>query len=184
LAFKFRPMKSPRAPIWTMMLRELFTHGQESAALSRLSEAAVAPPGPAESSHLRRTVLVVDDDPDIVPIVELALGHHNFETEGVTDGAAALARLRLRDYDLVVLDLGMAELDGFEVLQAIKKEMWRETPVIVLTADHSDEALARSFGYGADDFVSKPFKPIELGIRAYRLMQPQPSPMIARPPHR
>ena len=163
------------------MLRELFTRGQESTALSRTSEAAAAPPAASESFRRKRSALVVDDDPDIPPMVELALTRYDFEIEGINDGASALVRLRSRDYDLVILDLGMAELDGFELLQAMKRQRrWRDVPVIVLTADNSEEALARSFGYGADDFVTKPLKPDELGIRAYRLVEPLSSHGIPR----
>jgi DNA-binding response OmpR family regulator len=155
-------MKSPFVPIWTIMRREPVAGGQESAVLPRL---------PAETSRPKRSALVVDDDTDIPPLVELALSRYDFATEGVRDGAAALARLRSQVYDLVILDLGMAELDGFDVLHAMKRERrLREIPVIVLTADSSEQALARSFGYGADDFVTKPFKPNELGMRAYRLV--------------
>lgn len=155
------------------MLRKLFLGGQESAALSRLSEATTIPACLDESLRFKRSALIVDDDPDIPPIVRLALARFHFDMESAFDGASGLIRLRARDFDLVILDLGMADLDGFEVLQTMRKEKrWRNIPVIVLTGDDSDEALARSFGYGADDFVTKPFKPGELGIRAYRLVQP------------
>ncbi len=91
--------------------------------------------------------------PKSPPLVGLALSRYDFQTEGVSDGAAALVRLHSRVYDLVILDLGMVVLDGFEVLHAMKRERsLREIPVIVLTADRSEQALARSFGYGADDF--------------------------------
>ena len=147
--------------------------------------AAILPHDPSESFRPRGSALLVDDDPDISPLVELALAPYNLEIEGVGDGASALARLDARDYDLMILDLGMAELDGFAVLQAMKKETrWRRIPVIVLTANKSEEALARSFGCGADDFVVKPFQPNELGIRSHRLIRPLAIPLISRWPDR
>jgi len=163
-----------------MMLRELFLRDKHLEAPPRLVETAAAPPEPCEYSRQKASALVIDDDPDIPPIVELALAPYDFETEGLTDSAAALARLRSRPYDLVILDLAMAQPDGFEVLRAMKRaRSWREIPVIVLTADGSEEALARSFGYGAGDFVVKPFKLNELGLRAYRLVHPLSIPVIS-----
>jgi len=122
---------------------------------------------------VKSSALIVHDDPNIHPLVKAALSPYSVSSEGVHDGNAALARLRSHRYDLVILDLAMPELTGFDVLRALKTESaLREIPVIVLTANSSDEALARSFGYGADDFVAKPFKATQLGMRAYRLLYP------------
>lgn len=124
----------------------------------------------------KRFALVVDDDPAIPPLVELALAPYEFKVDAVPDGASALVRLRARAYDLVILDLVMVELDGFEVLQTMKRAPpLRGIPVIVLTADQSEQTVARSFGFGADDIVTKPFRLNELGMRAYRLTQPFPN---------
>lgn len=156
------------------MLQRLFPRGHESPLRPDPSETALKPANPG-----KRSALVVDDDTDIPALVELALARFDFEINGVGDGASALLRLRSRVYDLVILDLGMAELDGFEVLQVMKSDRrLRAIPVMVLTADNSEQALARSFGYGADDFVTKPFKLKELGMRAYRLAQPLSSHLI------
>jgi DNA-binding response OmpR family regulator len=119
------------------------------------------------------SALVVDDDPEILPLVKAALSRYAISCDGVNDGASALERIRTHSYDLVLLDLALGGLAGFDVLLALRKdERFREIPVIVLTGNESDEALARSFGYGADDFVLKPFRPNELGMRAYRLLHP------------
>jgi DNA-binding response OmpR family regulator len=148
-------------------------HSQQAEMLSRLSEAASPILGWCKWKVRKLSALVVDDDPDIPPLVELALGRYTISSDNTRDGASAMARLRSGIYDLVILDLGLAGLTGFEVLQALKKESkLREIPVIVLTGNDSEEALARSFGYGADDFVLKPFKSNELGMRAYRLLYP------------
>jgi DNA-binding response OmpR family regulator len=119
------------------------------------------------------TALVVDDDPDIADIVSVALGPYGIEVESVHDGVQAISRLKSQTYDLLVLDLGITGLDGFGVLQHIRDvPALNALPVLVLTADGSDEAIARSFGYGADDFVVKPVKLHELGMRSYRLLYP------------
>jgi DNA-binding response OmpR family regulator len=117
--------------------------------------------------------LVVDDDPAISPLVEVALNRFAISSESVHDGAAALSRLRAQRFDLVILDLGMPGVSGLEVLRALKaEERFKQIRVIVLTASDNEESLARSFGYGADDFIAKPFKKNELGMRAYRLLYP------------
>ena len=119
------------------------------------------------------SALVVDDDPEILPLVKAALSRYSISCDGVNDGAGAMDQLRTHSYDLVLLDLAMEGLAGFDVLLSLKKDArYREIPVIVLTGNESDEALARSFGYGADDFILKPFRPNELGMRAYRLLHP------------
>jgi two-component system cell cycle response regulator CtrA len=119
-------------------------------------------------------VLIADDDPNVGPLVSAALRPYDIHTEAVGSGEDALNRLRMRKYDLVVLDLEMADIHGFEVLRALRDlpRYKKPVPVLILTANTSDDALARSFGYGADEFVKKPFDLRELGVRAFRLIRP------------
>ena len=155
------------------MLLALRRHCHRSAVISRLIRASARVHAWCKWRTLAPSALVVDDDPDILPLVKAALSPYSVSSEGVDHGTAALARLRSHRYDLVILDLKMPELTGFDVLRVLKTEArLREIPVIVLTSNASDEALARSFGYGADDFVAKPFKATQLGMRAYRLLYP------------
>lgn len=140
-----------------------------------MADAFTAPTPRQELSPSRRgpSVLVVDDDTNIPPLVESALARYDFKIECVSDGESALLRLHSQVYDLVILDLGMTGLNGLEVLQTMKsKPRLRRVPVIVLTSDDSEGALARSFGYGAADLITKPFKLHDLGMRAYRLVHP------------
>ena len=155
------------------MLHSLCSQFQGSAVLSRLGEVTTKLSSRRKWRPVQPTALVVDDDPDIAPLVMAALEPYGVLSEAVRDGATALARLRAHRFDLVILDLAMDGLNGFDVLQTLKTQpRLRAIPVIVLTADLRDESLARSFGYGADDFIVKPFKPTELGMRAYRLLFP------------
>jgi DNA-binding response OmpR family regulator len=156
---------------------------QKSETLSRLSAASLDPIlGWCKWRARKPVALVVDDDPEILPLVKAALSRYAISCEGVNDGASAMERLRTHSYDLVLLDLSMEGLAGFDVLLALKKDArFREIPVIVLTGNESDEALARSFGYGADDFVLKPFRSNELAMRAYRLLNPLTSRQPATP---
>src|SRR5579862_6731097 len=100
------------------------------------------------------SALIADDDPDIHPLVATALKPFHFRTETVASGADALVRLRALRYDLVVLDLEMIGVHGFDVLRALRElPLYERVPVLVLTANSTDDAIARSFGYGADEFV-------------------------------
>ena len=117
-------------------------------------------------------VLLVDDDPDVAPLVEAALKPFQVEMDAVASGAEALALAQDSAYQLLVLDLALADVHGLELLQRLKAHSrLKHVRVLVLTANTSAEALARSFGYGADDFVRKPFDPQELGMRAFRLLR-------------
>jgi DNA-binding response OmpR family regulator len=119
------------------------------------------------------SVLIADDDPNVAPLVVAALKPYHIHTEAVTGGADALARLRERTFNLVVLDLEMAGIHGFDVLRALREiPRYERVPVLILTANGSHEAIARSFGHGADEFVKKPFDISELGLRAFRLIRP------------
>jgi DNA-binding response OmpR family regulator len=119
------------------------------------------------------TALIVDDDPDIAPLVDAAFRPFDIRTEAVSGGADALLHLYTHPYDLVVLDLAMGDVPGFDVLRSLRETRLKTNlPVLVLTADGSHEAIARSFGYGADEFVKKPFDLHELGMRAFRLIYP------------
>jgi two-component system, sensor histidine kinase and response regulator len=141
----------------------------------------LAPSGPPQSCSewlrfpqvLGPSVLVVDDDPDIPPLVDAAFSPFHIRIDWVPSGLEALDRLQQRMYDLVVLDLVMEDLHGFDVLRHLRAEpRFKNLKVLILTADVSHEALARSFGHGADDFVKKPFDLHELAIRAFRLIRP------------
>lgn len=124
---------------------------------------------PKAPAHAR--ALVVDDDPDVPELVGLALAQFNIATDVAATGADALARLKRERYDLIILDLRMDEIGGFDILQALRRRPHQaRTPVLVLTSDDSCDALARSFGYGADDLVTKPFDIRKLGLRASRLL--------------
>jgi len=166
-------MKRAQIAVKKSMLQPHRPLSKTSEVLSRLSRAASPILGWCKRRARKPLALALDDDPSIPPLVELALNRFSISCDSVNDGASAMARLRARTYDLAILDLGMEGPTGFDVLLTLKKEAGlRKIPVIVLTGDHSDEALARSFGYGADDFVVKPFNPNELGMRAYRLLYP------------
>jgi DNA-binding response OmpR family regulator len=148
-----------------------------SRAFSRIIEfdsiPMLAPERSAGREERRRSVLVIDDDPEVAPLVRCAMDRYQIVTETAYGGPEGLARIQSRTPDLVLLDLGMPSLDGFSVLRILKADAWlSRLPVIVLSGNSEEFALARSFGYGADDYVTKPFRPSEVAMRAYRLLHP------------
>jgi PAS domain S-box-containing protein len=111
-------------------------------------------------------VLVVDDDAVSRHVLAQALGGAGLATAVVTSGADALAWLQRSTPSLVLLDLVMPPPDGFDVLHAIRADPRTvDVPVVVLTALDSDDDIAKAFEMGADDFVRKPFRPVELVAR-------------------
>jgi PAS domain S-box-containing protein len=116
--------------------------------------------------NLREPVLVVDDDAVSRRILKQALANAGLAMELADSGAAALAWLEHHVPSLVLLDLVMPPPDGFAVLAALRRDPRTEdVPVVVLTALDSDADVAHAFELGADDFVKKPFRPVELVAR-------------------
>ncbi|MFK0692207.1 response regulator [Mesorhizobium sp. IMUNJ 23033] len=108
-------------------------------------------------------ILVADDDPHIREIICFALEKAGMKTVSVSDGAAALQAIERRAPDLVVLDIGMPEMDGLEVCRRLRQHS--DVPVLFLSA--RDEEIDRILGLemGGDDYVTKPFSPRELVAR-------------------
>ena len=108
-------------------------------------------------------VLLVDDDSDLLDVTSYALRREGFDVIGATDGLQALRRWTVDQPDVVVLDVGLPKLSGFEVLRRIEQN--GSTPVILLTALRSEDDIVKGFRLGADDYVTKPFSPRELTMR-------------------
>jgi two-component system, OmpR family, KDP operon response regulator KdpE len=109
-------------------------------------------------------VLVVDDDPQLLRALRITLAAQEFRVESAVDGQSALEAVVKRPPDVVVLDLGLPDLDGIEVLRRIRQES--DVPVIVLSARHETPEKIRALDEGADDYVTKPFGIPELLARA------------------
>jgi DNA-binding response OmpR family regulator len=114
----------------------------------------------------RPLVLVADDDPDILMLVRLRLEREGFEVVGAFDGQTALDLALERAPDVAVLDVTMPRLDGYEVTRRLRgHDGTRATAVILLTARVQETDLQEGVAAGADDYVTKPFSPQELGRR-------------------
>ena len=109
------------------------------------------------------TILVVDDDQDIRELIEEILEGAGHEVTLAADGQEALNKLKRRAYDLVVLDIMMPTMSGYEVLEQIRAMPSRaSTPVIVVTAKHDPTGVMREVKGGVVDHLTKPFLPEEL----------------------
>lgn len=108
-------------------------------------------------------VLVVDDDTQILRALRTSLRAQDYDVVVAPDGETALGLAATNDLDLVVLDLGLPDIDGTEVIRRLRS--WSAVPVIVLSVRESQEEKVRAFDLGADDFVTKPFGIEELLAR-------------------
>jgi two-component system alkaline phosphatase synthesis response regulator PhoP/two-component system response regulator VicR len=110
-----------------------------------------------------QTILVVDDEPQIARLVELNLARAGYAVRLASDGAEALVKIAEERPDLVVLDVMMPRLDGFETLRRIKADpSTADLRVIMLTARSQDEDVFEGYGRGAHWYLPKPFEPDEL----------------------
>src|ERR1700736_3432870 len=111
-------------------------------------------------------ILVVDDNEVNVELLVAILASEDYVVSTATDGFEALAKIAAEKPDIVLLDVMMPELDGFEVCRRIKADpTMADIPVIMVTALSHVDDLVRGFEAGADDFVTKPFKQLELVAR-------------------
>ena len=110
-----------------------------------------------------KTVLVVDDDPKIVQLARDYLEHAGFAVVSASDGKSALAAARASRPDLIVLDLGLPELDGLDVARALRRDS--SIPIVMLTGRGDEADKIAGLEIGADDYVTKPFSPKELVAR-------------------
>ncbi|MDF1505322.1 response regulator, partial [Roseisolibacter sp. H3M3-2] len=117
---------------------------------------------PAGEAALR--ILIVEDHHDLAEALQMNLRGEGYRTELSSDGRQALALVRRRAPDLMVLDLGIPGMDGLSLLAQLRAEgHW--CPVLILSARDADADKVEGFRLGADDYVTKPFRPLELMAR-------------------
>jgi two-component system alkaline phosphatase synthesis response regulator PhoP len=122
-------------------------------------------------------ILVVDDEIYIVHILDFSLGMEGYEVITALDGEAALEKLKSERPDLIVLDIMMPKLDGYEVCKAIKGNAdTAHIPVILLSAKGRNVDQKMGFDVGADDYITKPFSPRKLVERINQLLGQAVSP--------
>lgn len=108
-------------------------------------------------------VLVVDDDPMVTRLVRINLELEDFEVEEAWDGKSAMKILREQHPELLVLDIMMPQMDGWEILREVREDPeLKDLPVILLTAKVQDQDMAMGWKLGADGYITKPFNPVNL----------------------
>lgn len=122
-------------------------------------------------TDIRPTVLLIEDNPDISRLVEFKLTHENMNVVIAANGVEGLAKSKELMPDLILLDVMLPGIGGFEVLQAIRDdESTKDLKVIMLTSKNREEDLQRGFSLGVLDYISKPFKIGELMMRIDRAL--------------
>jgi len=112
---------------------------------------------------MTKRILVVDDDEMVLMALDELLKPEGYEVDTVASGKEALQKLEDNDYDLIMTDVIMPEMDGFELCRRIReKEKYREVPVVFLTAKSREEDRVRGLEAGANLFLSKPISPDKL----------------------
>ncbi|MER5807485.1 response regulator [Streptomyces sp. NPDC002033] len=124
-------------------------------------------------------VLVVEDDPHLVRALKINLQARKFEVEEAVDGGSALRLAAARKPDVIVLDLGLPDMDGVDVIKNVRG--WSRVPILVLSARHTSEEKIRALDAGADDYVTKPFSMDELLARLRAAARRHEGPAASRP---
>lgn len=131
----------------------------------------------------RITILIADDEPEIADLIELHLKKEGYDVLKAADGQEAVQAAQAHSIDLAILDIMMPKLDGYEVIRQIRER--NHMPIIFLSAKTSDFDKIAGLVRGADDYMTKPFNPMELiarvnaHLRRYTQMS---QPMISRKP--
>ncbi len=108
---------------------------------------------------IKKKILIVEDEESLLKLESILLTSKGYDVQGVADGKAALEAVAMMKPDLVLLDIMLPEIDGFEVCRRIKEDdATQHIPVIMLTAKKSREDMARGEQVGADWYITKPFK--------------------------
>jgi DNA-binding response OmpR family regulator len=121
---------------------------------------------------VRKKILVVEDDADLVELLSFNLKSSGFAVGTAADGAEALKKARAQMPDLILLDLMLPELDGFAVCEILRRDpATAQIPIIMLTAVSSELARLNGLAAGADEYLTKPFSPRQVVSRVKELLR-------------
>ncbi|MGB0960999.1 MAG: response regulator transcription factor CtrA [Halocynthiibacter sp.] len=115
-------------------------------------------------------VLLVEDDPTTSRSIELMLNHANLNVYSTDLGEEGIDLAKLYDYDLILLDLNLPDINGHEVLRQLRMSKV-ETPILILSGADDTESKIKGFGFGADDYMTKPFHREELVARIHAIVR-------------
>lgn len=114
-------------------------------------------------------ILVIDDEPKILRIIELCLKREGYEVTAAIDGLEAIEQFQRQEYDLIILDLALPKMDGFQVCRVIRQTS--SVPIIILSVRNQEVDKILGFNLGVDDYLTKPFSPIELCLRVKAILR-------------
>ncbi|PEJ55848.1 DNA-binding response regulator [Bacillus sp. AFS002410] len=115
------------------------------------------------------SILIVDDDPHIRKLLNVLLRNEGFNVFEATNGIEAITVFEDNKIDMLIIDLMMPKMDGFELCREIRNEA--DLPIIMLTAKGETEQKVKGFKLGTDDYIVKPFEPVELVVRVKALLR-------------
>jgi two-component system cell cycle response regulator CtrA len=115
-------------------------------------------------------VLLVEDDPSTAKSIELMLSHANLNVYSTDLGEEGIDFAKLYDYDLILLDINLPDMNGHEVLRQLRLSRI-ETPILILSGEDGTESKLKGFGFGADDYMTKPFHREELVARIHAIIR-------------
>ena len=124
---------------------------------------------------MSQSILIIDDDPQIRQVLRIAIAQAGFDIEEAGDGAEGLTKARTGRFDLILLDIGMPQMDGLEVCRTLRTT--DQTPVLFLTARDDEIDRVLGFELGGDDYVTKPFSPRELVARIRAILKRSAAPV-------
>lgn len=115
-------------------------------------------------------VLIADDDPAICKLLEKVMRSNDLETTTVNSGAEALSVIKSHNFDIILMDIMLGDMEGFEVIKKIR-DQGISTPIMVISGRNEDYDSLYGLSLGADDYITKPFRPLVLGAKVKALIR-------------
>jgi two-component system alkaline phosphatase synthesis response regulator PhoP len=124
-----------------------------------------------ETSQISSRVLVVDDDPSLQTLVSMLLGRVGIETKGAQTAVEGIRLINEEEFGLLILDLMLPDMDGFELLKALRQDdRFDNLPVLILSSRADPEAISKGLALGADGYLTKPYLPHSLTHRVTTIL--------------
>lgn len=121
-------------------------------------------------SHAAKKILVIEDEPTLARLLSYNLTQEGYETKVIDHGSDGLQAALQQQFDLIVLDIMLPGMNGFDILSKLRQK-GNKTPVIILTARNAEEEVVQGLKYGADDYITKPFGVAELLARVSAVLR-------------
>lgn len=118
-----------------------------------------------------KKILICEDEEILLTAIKFRLRKHGFEVILAADGLQAKEKIQAEKPDLIIADIVMPHFSGLDLVQFIRKDLKSNLPIIMISALENDDIVLEAFKQGANDFVTKPFKPVELVLRIKRILQ-------------